>query len=90
MKLQPTTTNKPQPTFGNKIYQYTKPTLYGKRIYGQSKDYEYDVYVDGNKKNVFYKLYMVYKDDKWVKSVLKFFSNNKLYKEVKSVAKTNS
>lgn len=86
MKIQPTVPNKPQPTFGNRIYKYTKPTLYGKRIYGDKNGVEYNVYVDGNDKNIFYKLYMVYKNDKWVKSVLKFFSDNKLYKEVKSIA----
>lgn len=86
MKVQPTT-NKPQPTFGNKIYQFAKPTAYGKRIHGISANgLDYDVYVDGNKENTFYKLYYITKNNKWVKSVLKFFSNNKLYKEVRSIA----
>lgn len=89
MKVQPTQTNKPQPTFGN-IYKYTKQTSYGKCIHGQSRGFDYDVYVDSNKKNVFYKLYTVYKDKKWVKSFLRYFSDNKLRKEVNSVAKTNS
>lgn len=87
MKVQPTTTNKPQPTFGNKIYKYTKPTSYGKCIHGHSKrGFDYDVYVDNNGggKNVMYKLYYITKDNKWVKSILKFFSGNKVYKEVKS------
>lgn len=87
MKVQPTQTNKPQPTFGNKIYRYSKKTCYGRRINGSSRGFEYDVYVDGNGKNIFYKLYTVYKDDKWLKSFLRFFSGNKLHKEVRSVAK---
>lgn len=90
MKIQPTT-NKPQPTFGNKIYQHTKPTSYGKCIHGQSRGLDYDVYVAIDKRtgNIIHKLYYVTKENKWVKSFLKFFSNNKLHKEVKSVAKTN-
>lgn len=84
MKVQPTT-NKPQPTFGCK-YQFAKPTAYGKRIHGGNNGLDYDVYVDGNKENTFYKLYYITKNNKWVKSVLKFFSNNKLYKEVRSIA----
>ena len=87
MKVQPTTTNKPQPTFGERLYQFTKQTYYGRRISGGRGNVSYDVYVDGNSKNVFYKLYTVYKDDKWVKSFLRFFSGNKLYKEVKSYNK---
>lgn len=88
MKVQPTT-NKPQPTFGNKIYQFTKTTSYGKCIHGQSRGFDYDVYVVENKQtgNIEQKLYYVTKENKWVKSFLKFFSNNKLHKEVKSVAK---
>ena len=87
MKIQPTQTNKPQPTFGNKIYQFTKPTSYGKCIHGHSKrGFDYDVYVDSNGggRNIMYKLYYITKDNKWVKSFLRFFSGNKVYKEVKS------
>ena len=87
MTIQPIQPNKPQPTFGNKIYQYTKRTSYGKCIHGQSRGFDYDVYVDGNSQNVFYKLYMIYKNNKWVKSFLRYFSGNKLHKEVYSVAK---
>ena len=78
---------KPEPypvSFG--IYKYTLPKRYGELIHGTSRGYNYDVYVDGNKEKTFYKLYMVYKNNKWVKSVLKYFSNNKLYKEVRSIA----
>lgn len=91
MRIQPTQTNKPQPTFGNKIYQFTKYTSYGKCIHGQSRGFDYDVYVAKDKRtgNIAYKLYYITKDNKWVKSFLKFFSNNKLHKEVRSVAKTD-
>lgn len=85
--ITPIQPNKPQPTFGNRIYKYSKKTCYGRRINGGSRGFEYDVYVDGNGKNIFYKLYTVYKDDKWLKSFLRFFSGNKLHKEVRSVAK---
>lgn len=87
MKVEPITTNKPQPSFGNKLYKFTKKTYYGRRIVGGKENVSYDVYVDGNDKNIFYKLYTVYKDDKWVKSFLRYFSGNKLYKEVKSYNK---
>lgn len=87
MKVQPTQTNKPQPTFGTKIYKSTKKTYYGRRIMGGIRDLEYDVYVDDNGKNVFYKLYTVFKNDKWVKSFLRYFSGNKLHKEIRSAAK---
>ena len=88
MKIQPTT-NKPQPTFGNKIYQYTKATSYGKCIHGQSRGFDYDVYVVENKQtgNIEQKLYYITKDNKWVKSFLRFFSGNKLHKEIKSYNK---
>lgn len=86
MKIQPTT-NKPQPTFGERLYRFTKQTYYGRRISGSKGNIDYDVYVDGNSKNIFYKLYTVYKDDKWVKSFLRYFSGNKLYKEIKSYNK---
>ena len=88
MKIQPTT-NKPQPTFGNKIYQFTKTTSYGKCIHGQSRGFDYDVYVAKDKRtgNITHKLYYVMKDNQFIKSFLRFFSKNKLYKEVRSVAK---
>lgn len=89
MKIQPTQTNKPQPTFGNKIYQFTKPTSYGKCIHGSSRGLDYDVYVATDKRtgNVVHKLYYVSKDNKFIKSILRFFSGNKVYKELRSVAK---
>lgn len=87
MKVQPTQTNKPQPTFGAKIYKSTKKTYYGRRIRGGARGYDYDVYVNENKKNIFYKLYTVYKEDNWVKSFLRYFSGNKLHKEIRSAAK---
>lgn len=78
----------PQPSFGVRIYKSTKTTYYGRRIRGGTPDgKEYDVYVDGNDKSIFYKLYTVYKDDKWVKSFLRYFSGNKLHKEIKSSPK---
>ena len=88
MKIQPIM-NKPQPTFGNKIYQYTKRTFYGKCIHGQSRGFDYDVYVATDKRtgNIEHKLYYVMKKNKWVKSVLRFFSNNKVYKEFRSQAR---
>jgi hypothetical protein len=73
-------------TFGN-IYKYTKYTSYGKCIHGKSaKGLDYDVYVAEDKRtgNIMHKLYYITKDNKWVKSVLRFFSGNKAYKEVKS------
>ena len=89
MKVQPTT-DKPQPTFGNKIYKHTKQTPYGKCIHGMSaKGLNYDVYVDENQKskNILYKLYYITKNNKWVKSILRFYTNNKIYKEIRSKAK---
>lgn len=88
MEIQPIT-NKPKPTFGNKIYQYTKVTSYGKCIHGQSRGFDYDVYVVENKQtgNIEQKLYYITKDNKWIKSFLRFFSGNKFHKEVKSYNK---
>ena len=89
MNVPPIQTNKPQPTFRN-IYKYTKQTSYGKCIHGKSaKGLDYDVYIDNDKRtgNVMYKLYYVSKNNKWVKSVLRFFSDNKAYKEIRSEAK---
>lgn len=83
---------KPQPiispTFGNKIYQFTKPTSYGKCIHGQSRGLDYDVYVATDRRtgDIMHKLYYITKGNKWIKSFLRFFSNNKVYKELKSYA----
>lgn len=89
MKIPPLQPNKPQPTFGNKIYQFTKSTLYGKRIHGMSRGYDLDVYVKENNisKEVEHKLYCVFKDSKWIKSYLRFFKNDKVCKEIRSVNK---
>ena len=89
MKPQPIQPNKPQPTFGNKIYQFTKYTSYGKCIHGGNRGFDYDVYVatDERTGNVVHKLYYVTKDNKFIKSILRFFSGNKVYKELKAQAK---
>ena len=71
----------------NTVIQYIKPTSYGKCIHGKSaRGFDYDVYVaqDEHTGNVVHKLYYITKDNKWVKSFLKFFRGNKVYKEVKS------
>ena len=88
MQIQPTT-NKPQPTFGNKIYQFTKPMTYGRCIHGSNRGFDYDVYVSTDKRtgNIEHKLYYITKKNKWVKSILRFFSGNKVYKELRSQAK---
>ena len=84
---------KPQPVdnvpFTNRIYQHTKITSYGKCIKGFSRGYEYNVHVgeDNRTKNIMYKLYCVTKESKWVKSFLRYFSGNKLHKEIRSEAK---
>lgn len=88
MRIEPTT-NKPQPTFEGKntVIQYIKPTSYGRCIHGHSvRGFDYDVYVatDNHTGSVVHKLYYITKDNKWIKSVLKFFSGDKVYKEVKS------
>lgn len=84
MKIQPT--NNENFNGKNTVIQYVKQTSYGKCIHGHSKrGYDYDVFVDNKGTgNVMYKLYYITKDNKWVKSFLRFFSNNKAYKEVKS------
>ena len=83
MKIQPTNQN------FNGIYKFTKSTSYGKRIHGESRGYDLDVYVKENKvsKNIEHKLYCIFKDDKWIKSYLRFFNNDKLCKEIRSKAK---
>jgi hypothetical protein len=50
------------------------------------------VYIKENpvSKEVEHKLYCVFKDGNWVKSFLRYFSGDKLHKEIRSVAKTNS
>jgi hypothetical protein len=74
----------------NTVIQYIKPTSYGKCIHGKSaRGFDYDVYVKENEitKDIEHKLYCVSKDNKFIKSVLKFFSGNKVYKELRSQAK---
>lgn len=92
MKIQPIQSNKPQPTFNGKntVIQYIKPTSYGKCIHGKSaRGFDYDVYVatDERTGDVVHKLYYVVKDNKFIKSVLRFFSGNKVYKELRGQAK---
>lgn len=82
MQIQPTNNQN-----FNGIYKFTKATSYGKCIYGSSRGYDYSVHVAMDKTdNVQYKLYYVMKDNKWVKSILRFFSGNKVYKEIRSQA----
>lgn len=70
----------------NGIYKFTKATSYGKRIHGESKGLDYDVYVKENSftKDIEHKLYCVFKDGDWVKSFLRYFSKNKMCKEIRS------
>jgi hypothetical protein len=83
MKIQPTNNQN-----FNGIYKFTKLTSYGKCIYGSSRGYNYSVHVAMDKaNNVQHKLYYVTKNNKWVKSILRFFSGNKAYKELRSEAK---
>lgn len=87
MQIQPTNQN-----FNGKntVIQYIKSTSYGKCTHGYSKrGFDYDVYVSTDKKtgNIQHKLYYITKNNKWVKSVLRFFSENKVYKELRSQAK---
>lgn len=84
MKIQPTNNQ----SF-NGIYKYTKLTSYGKCIHGGNRGYDYSVYtsVDEHTGDVVHKLYYVTKNNKWVKSVLRFFSGNKVYKELRSEAR---
>ena len=77
-------------TFTNKrFFERIIRTSYGKCIHGTSKEYSYDVYVaeDKKTKNIVHKLYYITKDNKWVRSVLRLFSGNKLSKEIRSVNK---
>jgi hypothetical protein len=81
MQIQPTNNQN-----FNSIYKYTKLTSYGKCIHGSNRGFDYNVYVCTDKRtgNIMHKLYYITKDNKFVKSALRFFSNNKAYKEVKS------
>lgn len=84
MRTEPIFTGK------NTVIQYIKPTSYGKCIHGHSKrGLDYDVYVAEDKRtgDIEHKLYYVVKDNKFVKSVLRFFSGNKVYKELRGQAK---
>lgn len=74
----------------NVVIERIKLTPYGKCIHGKSaKGLDYDVYVAENEQtgNVEHKLYCVYKNNNWIKSFLKYFSGNKLSKELRSQAK---
>lgn len=85
MKIQPTKQN------FNGIYKYTKLTSYGKRIHGKSiRGYDYDVHVSEDKAtgNITHKLYYITKNNKWIKSILRLFDNNKAHKEIKSENKS--
>ena len=83
MKIQSTNQN------FNGTYKFTKPTSYGRRIHGESRGCDLDVYIKENdiSKEVEHKLYCVFKEGSWVKSFLRYFSDNKLYKEIRSQAK---
>ena len=84
MKIQPTNNQN-----FNGIYKYTKLTSYGKCIHGGNRGFDYDVYVSTDKRtrNIMHKLYYITKNNRWFKSVLRFFSDNKAYKELRSQAK---
>lgn len=84
MRIQPTNNQN-----FNGIYKYTKATSYGRCIHGGNRGFDYDVYVatDERTGNIMHKLYYVTKNNKWVKSILRLFSNNKAYKELRSQAK---
>lgn len=87
MQIQPTNNTF---TSKNTVIQYIKSTSYGRCIHGKStRGFDYDVYVATDKRtgNIMHKLYYITKDNKWVKSFLRFFSNNKAYKEIRSDAK---
>lgn len=70
------------------IYKYTKPTSYGKCLYGQSSEYNYSIHVNTDTRTgrILHKLYYVTKKNNWVKSFLRFFSDDKAYKEIRSYA----
>ena len=88
MQIQPT--NNQNFNGKNVVIQYIKPTSYGKCIHGYSKrGFDYDVYVSTDERtgNIEHKLYYVAKNNKFIKSILRFFSNNKAYKEIRGQAK---
>lgn len=88
MQIQPT--NNQNFNGKNTVIQYIKQTSYGRCIHGKSaRGFDYDVYVaqDEQTGNIAHKLYYVAKDNKFIKSVLRFFSNNKVYKEIRGQAK---
>jgi hypothetical protein len=84
MQIQPTDNQN-----FNGIYKYTKLTSYGRCIHGSNRGFDYDVYVSTDERtgNVVHKLYYVAKGNKFVKSVLRLFSGNKVYKEIRGQAK---
>ena len=69
-----------------KIYFDTVKSWYGNCIKGSSRGYQYRVYVKENKetKTIEHKLYYIMKDNKWVRSILKYFSGNKVAKVIRS------
>lgn len=73
----------------NRILQSVVKTSYGKILKGGSRGYDYGVYVSESKdqKNIEHKLYYVSRNGQWVKSFLKFYSNNQQYKAITSKAK---
>lgn len=73
----------------NRILQSTVKTSYGKIIKGGSRGYDYGVYVSESKdhKHIEHKLYYVSQNGQWLKSFLKFYSNNQQYKSITSKAK---
>lgn len=74
----------------NTVIQYIKATPYGKCIHGKSaRGFDYDVYVSTNERtgNIEHKLYYVAKNNKFIKSVLRFFNDNKVYKELRGQGK---
>lgn len=88
MQIQPT--NNLNFNSKNVVIQYIKPTSYGKCIHGKSaRGFDYDVYVKENPitHNIEHKLYCVTKNNGWVKSFLRFFSGNKVCKELRSKTK---
>lgn len=85
MQIQPTNNL----NFGNKkFYQRTTQTSYGKCIKGTNGNYDYSVYVSENPltKIIATKLYYITKKNKWVKSFLRFYRDNKVVKEIRSQA----
>ena len=83
MQIQPTNQS------FNGIYKYTKLTSYGKCIHGTNRGFDYDVFVaeDKHTGDIKHKLYYVTKDNKFIKSALRFFNKNKAYKELRGQAK---